>query len=87
MEALDREIEAAAKEILKRDWTPSNNFLWEDRGTVGGSSAFTNRMEHMQLGIVILSPENRGDRDVLSDEVLQRRQLTLRDLHQQITAP
>jgi predicted GTPase len=62
MEALDREIETAAKKILKRGWTPSNNFLWEDR-------------------------ENRGDRDVLGDEVLQKQQLTLRDLHQQITAP
>jgi hypothetical protein len=54
---------------------------------VGGNSAFTNRMEHMQLAIVIISPENRGDRDVLGDEVLQKQQLTLRDLHQQITAP
>ena len=57
MEALDREIEEAARKILRRGWTPPNNFLQIDRGL------YILRKSHGAVGISFCpSKETEGTR-------------------------
>ena len=79
MEQLDREIEVIALDILPKEWSPQNDDLQRERGglthvkNTGDWFAYTAAM--------------KGDREVLSDEVLQKQSLTLQDLCQRIEPP
>ena len=79
MEQLDREIEVIALDILPKEWSPQNDDLQRERGgwtpvkITGDWFAYTAAM--------------KGDREVLSDEVLQKKSLTLQDLCQRIEPP
>ena len=80
MEILDREIECIALEILTQDWSPPDNSLRKDRG-------WTTLLQSLLFWFFLVFADDREDRDILSDEVLQNRQLTLNDLHKKIRAP
>ena len=74
MEDLDREIEQIALDVLPEGWSPAHHELPKDRS----------KRESTLCALIfityIIITEKKYDKDILSDQVLQKRQLTLKDL-------
>ena len=75
MEDLDREIEQIALDVLPEGWSPAHHELPKDRSKQESTlCALTIFITCMYI------TEKKYDKDILSDQVLQKRQLTLKDL-------
>ena len=85
MDKLDMEIEKIAVKLIPSNWSPETDALQKDRGFC---------IIYIWKACIIdkcfvkcLFTDRKGERGIMSDHVLQKKQLTLKDLQEKAKAP